>query len=295
MSRLSAGLLPSEAGAGAQAAWKMAGAAGEANEEEGQGAGTLELELLPRSFAAPVLHGGAGSSFVSSFFDAGTYADQRDKGRSFDKGTTCLAFMFQGGVLVSVDSRASQGKYVGSQTVQKVIEINKHLLGTMAGGAADCLFWERNLAMQVRIWELRNKTRISVAAASKMLANTMAQYRGMGLSMGTMVCGYDSKGPALYYVDDDATRLKAKPSSPYFAVGSGSTYAYGILDTHYRWDLTDEEAFVLGKRAIAHATHRDAYSGGINNVYICKPDGWRKLFSGDTTVTYREFYPQGHA
>lgn len=37
-----------------------------------------------------------------------------------------------------------------SQTVKKVIEINPYLLGTMAGGAADCQFWERNLGRQVR-------------------------------------------------------------------------------------------------------------------------------------------------
>jgi Proteasome subunit len=37
---------------------------------------------------------------------------------------------------------------------------------------------------------------------------------------------------------------------------------------HYRHDLTDEEAIDLGQRAIYHATHRDAYSGGINNVYL---------------------------
>lgn len=36
-----------------------------------------------------------------------------------------------------------------SQTVKKVIEINPFLLGTMAGGAADCQFWERNLGRQV--------------------------------------------------------------------------------------------------------------------------------------------------
>lgn len=36
-----------------------------------------------------------------------------------------------------------------SGTVKKVIEINPYLLGTMAGGAADCSFWERNLGIQV--------------------------------------------------------------------------------------------------------------------------------------------------
>ncbi|KAF9181193.1 Proteasome subunit beta type-5, partial [Haplosporangium sp. Z 11] len=52
-------------------------------------------------------------------------------------GTTTLAFKFQGGIVVAVDSRASGGSYIASQTVKKVIEINPYLLGTMAGGAAD--------------------------------------------------------------------------------------------------------------------------------------------------------------
>ena len=73
----------------------------------------------------------------------------------------------------------------------------------MAGGAADCQFWERNLGIQCRLHELREKERISVAAASKLLCNTMYSYRGYGLSMGTMVAGWDKSGPQLYYVDND--------------------------------------------------------------------------------------------
>ncbi len=107
---------------------------------------------------------------------------------------------FQHGVIVAVDSRATAGSYIASQTVKKVIEINPYLLGTMAGGAADCSFWERLLARQCRIYELRNKERISVAAASKLLANMVYQYKGMGLSMGTMVCGWDKRGPGEYYM-----------------------------------------------------------------------------------------------
>lgn len=34
-----------------------------------------------------------------------------------------------------------------------------------------------------RLYQLRNKERISVAAASKMLANMVYHYKGMGLSM----------------------------------------------------------------------------------------------------------------
>jgi len=68
----------------------------------------------------------------------------------FDHGTTTLGFKFAGGVIIAVDSRATAGSWIASQTVKKVIEINPYLLGTMAGGAADCAFWERVLAKECR-------------------------------------------------------------------------------------------------------------------------------------------------
>ncbi|CAF2957240.1 unnamed protein product [Rotaria sp. Silwood2] len=111
----------------------------------------------------------------------------------FLKGTTTLAFKFRNGVMVAVDSRATAGGFIASGEVKKIIEINPYLLGTMAGGAADCAFWERVLARHCRIYELRNKEKISVAAASKILANMVFEYRGMGLSMGTMIIGWDKR------------------------------------------------------------------------------------------------------
>ncbi len=60
----------------------------------------------------------------------------------FKKGTTTLGFKFQGGIIIAVDSRSSMGELNSSESVKKVIEINDYMLGTMAGGAADCLYWE---------------------------------------------------------------------------------------------------------------------------------------------------------
>ncbi|CAN1838412.1 Proteasome subunit beta type-5 [Linum perenne] len=167
------------------------------------------------------------------------------------KGTTTLAFIFKEGVMVAADSRASMGGYISSQSVKKIIEINPYMLGTMAGGAADCQFWHRNLGMKCRLHELANKRRISVTGASKLLANILYSYRGMGLSVGTMIAGWDETGPGLYYVDSEGGRLKG----PRFSVGSGSPYAYGVLDN--------------GIHMIAAKT-----------VYYVGPNGWKKL-SGD--------------
>ena len=149
----------------------------------------------------------------------------------FKKGTTTLGFVYNGGIIIAVDSRASMGSFIGSQKVRKVIEINDYLLGTMAGGAADCMYWERRLAMWCKLYELRNGERVPVSAASQMLCNMVKQYRGYGLSMGTMVAGWDKTGPGLFYIDDDGTRLKGS----LFSIGSGSTYAYGILDNNHKY------------------------------------------------------------
>ena len=96
--------------------------------------------------------------------------------------------------------------------------------------------------MECRLYELRNGERISVTAASRILHNIVYNYRNAGLSMGVMIAGWDKQGPQLFYLDNDGTRLKGN----LFSVGSGSTYAYGILDTHYKWDLSVKEAIELG-------------------------------------------------
>jgi len=204
----------------------------------------------------------------------------------FKKGTTTLGFVFKHGVIIAVDSRASMGSYIGSQTVKKVIEINDFLLGTMAGGAADCSFWERHLARLCRMYELRHKEKPSVAAASKMLANIFHQYKGRGLSCGTMVAGWDNKGPQLYMVDDQGDRHKGNV----FSVGSGSTYAYGVLDTGYNWELSLEEAIELGRRSIYHATHRDGASGGVVRVYHVHEKGWTKIIAGEDVDSIHWMY-----
>ncbi|CAF9919000.1 MAG: Proteasome subunit beta type-5 [Alectoria fallacina] len=201
-------------------------------------------------------------------------------------GTTTLAFRFQGGIIVATDSRASAGDWIASQTVKKVIEINNCLLGTMAGGAApekDCQYWLAYLGMQCRLHELRHKRRISVAAASKILSNLVYSYKGMGLSMGTMCAGVTpQEGPALYYIDSEGTRLAGN----LFCVGSGQTFAYGVLDAEYHYNLTEEEALELGSRSILAATHRDAFSGGFINLYHVKEDGWVKHGFRDTNPIF---------
>lgn len=204
---------------------------------------------------------------------------------NFLHGTTTLGFKFKNGTILAVDSRATGGSYIASGSVKKVIEINRHLVATMAGGAADCTYWDRVLSKECRLYELRNRERISVAAASKLLANMAYNYKGTGLSMGAMVAGYDKRGPGLYYVDSDGSRVNGK----LFSVGSGSPYAYGVLDEGYHYDLENEEAYDLARRSIYHATFRDAASGGIIRVYHMTKDGYKVISEQDCNELHYKY------
>lgn len=109
----------------------------------------------------------------------------------------------------------------------------------------------------------------------------------MGLSVGTMIAGWDETGPGLYYVDSEGGRLKGTR----FSVGSGSPYAYGVLDSGYKYDMSIEEASELARRAIYHATFRDGASGGVASVYYVGPTGWKKLSGDDVGELHYHYNP----
>lgn len=217
----------------------------------------------------------------------------------------------------AVDSRASLGNFVGSKTTGKVWFLHSHLLGSMAGGAADCSYWLRALTAEASWYQGGGDTdptddhgvrpRLSVARASRILANALYANRHMNLSVGTMIVGFDSSGdddddahdhkeggkedalarehvansihkPHIYYVDSSGLRI----GGDIFAVGSGSTFALSILDTERRYNMTTDEAIALGVKAIRHSTFRDAFSGGYIHVFlVTRRDGWQRVFSED--------------
>lgn len=103
-----------------------------------------------------------------------------------------------------------------------------------------------------------------------------------------MITGWDKKGPGLFYVDSDGTRL----TNNIFSVGSGSTWAYGVLDSGYDQDMSVADAIDLARRSIYHATFRDAYSGGFVSVYHVKSEGWEFISRTDVFDLHYEYQDQ---
>ncbi|KAJ0065342.1 hypothetical protein NL108_007076, partial [Boleophthalmus pectinirostris] len=205
-------------------------------------------------------------------------------------GTTTLAFIFQGGVLAAADTRSSCSGLVACPAAQKILPIHSHLVGTTSGTSADCALWKRILARELRLYQLRYGRRLSTRGAAKLLSHMLHPFKGTELCVAATLCGWDqgvhlhhlALAPSLFYVCSDGTRLQGA----LFSVGSGSPYAYSILDESVEWGLTVEEAIAVGREAVFRATHRDAYSGNCVDVYHVSSKGWTRRTREDLKEEY---------
>uniref|UniRef100_A0A3P8X4X2 proteasome endopeptidase complex n=1 Tax=Cynoglossus semilaevis TaxID=244447 RepID=A0A3P8X4X2_CYNSE len=138
--------------------------------------------------------------------------------------------------------------------------------------SADCTLWKRILYREMRLYELRNKRRLSIRGSAKLLAFMLHPFKGTDVSSDTTIrCSASPNcGPKLIFVCSDGTRLQNNVIS----VGSGSPYAYGILDDGLSWNLSNKEAFSLARQAVFRATHRDAYSGNNVDLFHITAEGW---------------------
>uniref|UniRef100_A0A3Q1HSL7 Proteasome subunit beta n=1 Tax=Anabas testudineus TaxID=64144 RepID=A0A3Q1HSL7_ANATE len=178
-------------------------------------------------------------------------------------GTTTLGFIFQGGVIAAADTRASAGGLVACPAVHKITPIHSHLVVTSSGSGADCMLWERILTREIRLYQLRHRRRLPIHGAAKLLSFMLHPFKGTNVCVALTLCGWDKEASNLIYVCSDGARLQGDV----FSVGSGSPYAYGILDRGLKDSLSKDEAVSLAREAVFRATHRDAYSGNNVDLY----------------------------
>ena len=110
-------------------------------------------------------------------------------------GTTTIAFINQNSVILCIDSKASIGNYVGSRTVKKIFPVTNQIVCTMAGGAADCAYWIKRLSRIINTIQMKynlghnGSKDVTVECAARLLVASLLEFRGMGLSVGTIVAG----------------------------------------------------------------------------------------------------------
>lgn len=112
---------------------------------------------------------------------------------------------------------------------------------------------------------------------SDMMSSTNKQF-----DQSTLSAIGEQSGPRVCYVCSDGLLLRGEIIS----VGSGSPYAYAVLDDGWRWGMTVDEAVALAREAVFRATHWDAYSGNNVDLFHITALGLRRRDREDLKEEY---------
>ena len=155
------------------------------------------------------------------------------------EGTTTVGITCKDGVVFASERRASMGNLVAHKVAEKIFKI-------------------------------RNGKDISLEAAAAVSSNIL---HSSPAYVQTLIGGVDDTGASIYSLDAAGGMIK----DTFISTGSGSTFAYGVLEDRFHEDITVEEAKELALRAIKAATERDTYSGNGFLVAEVTKDGYKML------------------
>ncbi len=173
------------------------------------------------------------------------------------KGTTTVGMVCKDGVVMATERRATAGTFIANKSTFKLFKIDNHLGMTIAGLVGDAQTLVRYARAEVALYRLRRNAPISVEGAASLLANILNGNRYMPYYAWLILGGVDMKGSHVYSIDPAGGSIEDK----YVSVGSGSSFAYGVLEEAYEPDLTLNEGVDVALRALTVAMKRDSASG----------------------------------
>ncbi|MBT4539280.1 proteasome subunit beta [Candidatus Woesearchaeota archaeon] len=185
-------------------------------------------------------------------------------------GTTTLGIVCKDGVVLAADKRATAGHMIVDKRTLKVHKITDDVAVTIAGTVSDAQLLIKLIRAELKLKEVRTYKRPSMKEAANLLGGLLySSIRRPSMIPGIahfLLGGKDTSGVHLYdlYPDGSVTLIKDFVSS-----GSGSVFAYGVLETQYSPDMTVEEGIKLAIKAVNTALQRDSASGnGIDVVVV---------------------------
>ena len=189
-------------------------------------------------------------------------------------GTTTVGLIYDGGVVLAADQRASMGHIAYDEESEKVYKINNRMAVTNAGNVGDSLTIIRYLKSQAKLFELERNEEMTPRAATTMLSNVLNGNRYYPYICQLVIGGFNSK-PELF----DLTPYGGVIQRDKYAVsGSGTEQALNTLDLGYKKGMAEKDAIILAVKAIESGKRRDMYSGGLGaTVFVVDRQGTKQL------------------
>ena len=186
-------------------------------------------------------------------------------------GTSTVGITYDGGVVVGADHRATMGHFIANKSVQKLFKISDNIALTTAGLVGHAQSLSRVLAAELKLFELKRDTPMTVKGAATFTANILS---GRPHYVQLLIVGVDPSGPSVYSIDSAGGSIP----DTYCATGSGSPYMYGVLEDQFKTGMSKDQALLLAAKSLLASAQRDAASGnGMDLAFITNETGFTQL------------------
>jgi len=195
-------------------------------------------------------------------------------------GTTILGIVCTNGVVMASDRQVTAGNIVVNKNFPKTNQINDYLLVSWTGGVADAQRLSKLIAAELRLKELKSRSRPTVKHAANLVASitysSIRQPTMIPNIVGTMVAGFNEDGSAeLYTIEPAGSVVKVEDYDANF--GSGMPYVLGLLERQYKKNISVKEGAELAVEALKSSTQRDVGSGHGIDVFTITKEGIKKV------------------
>jgi|SRR3989344_5715210 len=204
--------------------------------------------------------------------------------------TSLVGMTCKDGIVLGADRRSTAGTLIYHKNERKIHKINDYLAASYTGGVADIQLVGKVLAAELRLKELKTKSRPSVKEAANLL--TMLIYRNIRSPsmipsiVGTLIAGVDEDGKCtLYTIEPAGSISEVEDYDANFS--SGMPYILGLLERQYKKDLSLPEAIELAKECIKASTQRDSGSGNGIDVFSITKSGIQHVVSEEIVPHYQ--------
>ena len=189
-------------------------------------------------------------------------------------GTTTVGILCKDGIVLAADKRATAGYLVAQKDADKVHQITENIAVTMAGTVSDAQLLIKLIQAEARLKGIQTGRMIQVKEVanltSRMVYNNIRQFSSIPGITQFIMGGRDLYGFHLYdlFVDGSISDI-----DEYVSSGSGSTTAYGVLETLYTKNLSVDEGIKLALKSLHAALQRDSASGSGYDVVTITEKG----------------------
>jgi len=190
------------------------------------------------------------------------------------KGTTTVGVVCTDGIVLASEQRATMGNFIASKTAKKVYQIDDLVGMTTAGSVGDAQQLVRLISVESKLYKMRRDESMTIKGITTLMSNLLSANRYYPMMVQLLIGGMDKNGPSIYSLDPLGGSIEETKIS---ATGSGSPMAYGVLEDHYREDMTVEEGLDLAVRAIHNSMKRDSASGENVDAVVITKDTFTRL------------------